>query len=896
MKQIAEAYRCRPERMLSNMLRNLRYSARSFTRSPGLALALLFTIALGIASIVSVRGFVRGFTKLSVPPASLARLVSVFGQDAQRQTGPLFKQQYLYARSRHDLFQWVGAARVSPATITMAGQTAFVPLAAVTPNLARVFGLRLDEGVVISRRMLERQFGGSSDIRDEEIQINGITARISGIAPDWLEGIYRDRPVDVWMPLPEETLQRLDDSSRNLWVVARLSRGISPSQAKIAVQPVNRASELRVLPYTGLTSERTERLSRIGTLLELAAGAVFFIACVNVGLFLLGRASARFHETAIRVAFGASRGQLARGLLSDSVVISVAGGALGMLLALWTSYLVPAFLYSQDAERLIFTPDLFGIAEASLVFVGIMILCGLLPAIVIPLDRPISVIQRESTGVSPAIRRLRQGLVAAQMASCCVLVISTAFLVNGLRTALVTSAGQKLGNAIFATVQANPEYFQRAEEAAKSVPGVSGIAWAGTLPGGQPMWQSFRIVPAQLPLREVTLDTDWITSDSLKLFDFPPKAGRMFGIADETCRAAMVNEEAAEELFGAYTVGRTLLAPGALQPVEIIGVVAMKESEKAVKKNRPTVYFDYSNHQGTPPQRITDVRFRAPIASELASADFETNVVSRGYFDAVGGQVLSGQGFTGGSKSTGCRIGIVNQEAADLYFGGNAVGAAVIDEQGSRTDIVGVVHSGPLGAFQRRVEPTLYFPMSQDVLASMSMIAHVRGVNGRLLADVRRKLEDVPGHGPILVRTFETYLNQTSLAPLRIATLLLGVSATMALLLSVLGLFGALSDIARQRRRELAIRVALGAPRWRVMGHVLGEGVRLACAGTLAGTLISVALFRWMSGITEGSGSPALWVWLAAPLAVAGMVTMASVLPARRALMTNPLTIMRDDT
>jgi putative ABC transport system permease protein len=888
--------------MLSGMLRNLRYSARSLTRRPGLAMALLLTIALGIASIVSVRGFVDGLTKPLFPLGSLARLVSVFRRDAQREAGPLSKQQYLYARSRHDVFQWVGAARVSPGTITIEGQTAVVPVAAVTPNLAGVFGLPLDKGVVISHRMWQAEFGASSDVLGQQIRINSVTARISGIAPDWLEGIYRDYPVDVWMPLPEETLQRLDDSSRNLWVVARLGRDISPSQAKVLVQPRDRVSDLRVLPYTGLLPETAARLSRIGTLLDFAAGAVFFIACVNVGLFLLGRASARFHETAVRVAFGASRGQLVRELLSDSVVISVAGGSLGMLLALWTSYLVPAFLYVQDAEHLIFAADVFGIAEASFVFVGIMILCGLLPALVIPLDRPMSVIQRESTGVSPAIRRLRLGLVAAQMASCCVLVISTAFLVDGLRTALVTSAGQRLGHTVFATVQANPDvaiaYFQQAEEAAKLVRGVSGIAWTGTLPGGRPMPQSFRIEPAQLPLREVTLDIDWITAGSLKLFDFPPKAGHMFEAADRTCRAAIVNEEAAEELFGRYTTGRTLRDPGSPQPVEIIGVVAMRESEKVVKKNRPTVYFDYTNHQETPPRRITDVRFWAPIASDLASADFETNIVSPGYFDAVGSKLLAGQGFAGPTKSMGCRIGIVNQEAADLYFGGNAVGAAVIDERGRRTDIIGVVHSGLLGAFQRRPEPTLYLPMSQDAPTSMSMIVHVREVNGPLLAELRRTLEEVPGHGPspVLVRTLETYLNQTSLAPLRIATLLLGVSATMALLLSVLGLFGALSEAARHRRRELAIRIALGAQRWRVIGQVLGEGLRLACVGTVAGMLMCLALSRWMSGITPGSGSPALWVWLAAPLALAGVVTVASVLPARRAGMTNPLTIMHEDT
>lgn len=884
------------------MLRDLRYSARSFTRTPGLALALLFTVALGIVSIVSVRGFVDGLTKPLFPLGSRERLVSIFGQDARRDAGPLSKQQYLYARSRHDVFEWVGAARVSPQTITIDGQTEFASVAAVTADLAGVFGLPLNKGVVISHRLWQSELGGPADVIGAEIRINGSTTRISGVAPDWLEGIYRDRSVDVWTLLPVGTLQRLDGSGHSLWVVARLGRKVSLSQARTVVERGNYVSELRLIPYTGLTPDRAAHLSQIGTLLNLAAAAVFFIACLNIGLFLVGRASARVHETALRVAFGASRVQLIRELLADSIVISVVGGALGMLLAVWTTYLVPALLYEQDAKHLIFAADTPGIAKATAVFVGIMILCGLLPAMVIPLDRPMGVIQRDSAGIAPAVRRLRLGLVAAQMTFCCVLVVATAFLVNGVRAALTTSAGQRLGHTVFVTVQANPaaamDYSQGAEKATKAVRGVSSVAWVRTLPGGQPIQQSFHIEPAQPPLRDVTLDADWITADSLNLFVLPPKTGHMFGIAEQTCRAAVVNEEAAEELFGRYTAGRTLREPGSPAAVDIIGIVAMREPGTATKKNRPTVYFDYTNHEGTPPRRIADVRFQTPVNSELAGADLETNVVSPGYFDAVGSKLVAGADFASHEKFAGCRVGIVNRQAADLYFGGNAVGGAVVDEQGQRTDIVGVVDSGPIGAFQRSAEPMLYLPMSQDVLTSMSMIIALREVNGPTLTDLRRRLEAVPGRGPspILVRTFEMYLNQTSLAPLRIAIVLLGASATTALLLSVLGLFSALSDVARQRRRELAIRIALGASRWRVIRQVLGEGVRLACAGILAGMLVCIALSRWMKGITPGSGSPALWVWVAAPLALAAVVSVASVLPARRALMTNPLTIMHEDT
>jgi ABC-type antimicrobial peptide transport system permease subunit len=189
----------------------------------------------------------------------------------------------------------------------------------------------------------------------------------------------------------------------------------------------------------------------------------------------------------------------------------------------------------------------------------------------------------------------------------------------------------------------------------------------------------------------------------------------------------------------------------------------------------------------------------------------------------------------------------------------------------------------------------VYLRMSQDVLLRMSMIIRVRKVTRLLPTQLWGTLEAVPGRGPspVLVRTLETYLNQTSLASLHIAMVLLGVSATMALLLSVLGLFGALSELARQKRRELAVRIALGAQRWRVISHVVGEGVRLAGAGTLAGMLAWPPLSRWMSGITWTGSSSAPWVWMAAPIALAEVVVLAAVLPARRALMINPIVIVR---
>ena len=225
------------------------------------------------------------------------------------------------------------------------------------------------------------------------------------------------------------------------------------------------------------------------------------------------------------------------------------------------------------------------------------------------------------------------------------------------------------------------------------------------------------------------------------------------------------------------------------------------------------------------------------------------------------------------------------------------MGSSVIDEAGRRTEIIGVVHSTPLGTFQRRVEPAIYFPMMQDFLPYMTLLLGSQKVDGPLLKELHRKIESVPGRGPapVMVRTLDTYLKQTALAQLRIATTIIGASATTALALSVLGLFGALSDAVRQRRREFAVRIALGAQRKHVIRQVLGEGVRLAMAGTLAGTLGSLMLSRMLARITPAHGSPALWVWMAAPLLLAGVVLIASVVPARRALIVNPVTIMGEE-
>jgi ABC-type antimicrobial peptide transport system permease subunit len=169
-------------------------------------------------------------------------------------------------------------------------------------------------------------------------------------------------------------------------------------------------------------------------------------------------------------------------------------------------------------------------------------------------------------------------------------------------------------------------------------------------------------------------------------------------------------------------------------------------------------------------------------------------------------------------------------------------------------------------------------------------------MDAQKLAALRLKIEALPGGDavPSAIETLEAHLARTALAPLRIATLLSSALALLALMLSVLGLFSAQSDAQRQRRRELALRIALGAQRWRIVFGVITSAVQIALAGTAIGTLVSLVFFRVLASESPIVNSPALRVWLIVSLLPTATVLIASVLPALRASLADPLTIMRD--
>ena len=883
---------------------DLRYSVRSLTRSPGLTLTLLLTIALGIGSNASVAGFVRGLTARNVPIPGIQRVVSVFARDAQDAFGPVSYETYLSLEAQGGTFDWLGAAREARVAVRLGDRSSVMTVAALTPKLAELLQLPLTNGVVISHRVWENELGSDPDARNTKIRVDGRESQVAGIAPDWLDGIYLGSLVDIWSSFEEDAVQEGDRSSRIFWALGQLRPGTSVRQAQAALNSTRSGTDMvAVQHYNGMTPDSAAGMSRIGTLLPVAAGAVFLIACANVATFLLSRASARSQETSVRIALGASRSQLAKQLLADGVVVSGVGAAFGVLLAVWTARIVPAFLFEQDAEQLVFMPDVVGVLTASAVCAATTVACGLLPLVEIRHDDPASVLRRETTGSSPVMRRLRAGLVIGQMACCCLLIVSTSLLFASFRSALQTSVGSRLQGAILATLEwglrfSRPdlglEYFRHVEQAALSLPGISATAWSSTPPGSRPGWQPIRIEAPQLPLRDVVMDVVAFTPQSLDLVTLPPVAGRMFGGEDtpQGCKVVVVNQEAATDFFDDDAVGRSI-QDSAGQHVEIVGVVATRKESDASAASRPTIYY-YAEQNGVPPDR-KDAHFRVPVRPRQARGVLEASVVSQSYFYSLDLSPIAGKLFSDDLPVHDCRVGVINQQAAERYFNGRAVGGAVIDGAGHRTRIVGVVQSPVLRTSQRRAEPAIYLPMSQDFQPRMTLLLNARTNDDRTLTAVRRALDLVPGgRSGSVVTTLEAHLSRTALAADRIATILVGAAAATALTLGILGLYGAMSDAARRRRREIAVRLALGAQSWRVIRQVLAEGIKLASVGAVAGLAGSLLVARWLSRVTPIAGGAPLWAWLAAPLVLMVSVAIASVLPARRAASVDPLTIMRD--
>jgi hypothetical protein len=722
--------------------------------------ALVLAVALGVGSNAAVYGFGRGVAPSVFPPAQTERVVVVLGTGADGNWMPLSHDAYLSVRRQTALFEWVGAARESMASVRIDASPSILPVAEVSPEVAELLRLRAA--------------GTPAGARVE--------------APPALDGVFWGRPVAVWSirDLAGEGDSR---GTPPLWVLGKLKPALSMSEAERRLNGGGSAG-LMVTPYTGVLPDAALALSRLMWPLRAAAGAGLFVACATIVGLLLARASARSRDTSLCVALGAGRSHLAREVLADAIVLIVLGGVPGALLAWWTIHAVPALLFESDATDLVVSLDSAGTAVAALVCLGVIAACLLVPLLRTPHAQPGAVLQRDGAGAGLATSWFRLALAATQMALCCVLLTVTGAFVESVRASARMPAGTRLAGAVMAVVEpqalASAEetrrsglaFLQRLEAAARSQRGVAPLAWTAALPGGQPTWQRLRIEPAHPVVRDAELEVERFTAPDLRRLVMPPLAGRFFGGGDSStaCPVVVVSAAAAKEVFQGDALGR-VITDHAGRSAQIIGVVDVRREDER-PASRPVV-FVYPAQDGRSPAPAGRAAFRVPAAPLQPEALLDAHAVSPAYFDVMGWPLVAGRLPSDDADGEGCRVAVVNQQASERYFGNDAVGAAVIDADGRRTEIVGVVRSASLRALRRRVEPAIYFPLAQDFRSSMTLLLSAPDLAPDGIADLRRALDGVPGRGPrpTIVQGLETYLQQTALAPIRIATALMGVSA-----------------------------------------------------------------------------------------------------------------------
>ncbi len=574
-----------------SVLRDLRYAVSSLRSAAGITFALILTLAIGVGSNAVVFGFARSLLFTALPVSEPSRLLGLYRRTGTGAYEPWSYVEYEQLRSRVSTLGGLAAERESRGFVIAGSGGGYVPVADVTAAFFDVVdvtpalgsmprGASSTSGLVISDADWRRDFDARADIIGTTITLDGQPYRVAAVAPPGFDGLVLGRPVDIWVVVGDKAFGSIDADAHVLKVIGRLRAGAALNEAQRDVSSAIGTAEVEV--YSLIEPAARSRVMGITILLLIAVVLVFIVACANLVALLLSLAAARSAPLSIRVALGASRGALAQQLVADTVVLAIAGAAAGWLLALWTSHLVPALLFAEDAERLRVDPSVTALAVTSAVSLMFMLACSLAPMVRVPHQQPMAILRQTAERLTDTGGRLRAGLVIGQMMLSSVLLISSARLLQDVHRTLHTELGDRVAGLTITTVQASAgfaapsegaRFFDSAKASVDHLAGVGATAWVETLPGGRTISSRYRVAqPGGGHAEEIdvtTFDPDAFSPDRLRAIE-----GRLFGGQDAPrgCPVAVVNEEGARAWFEGDAVGRSLIdAEG--HRVDIVGIV-----------------------------------------------------------------------------------------------------------------------------------------------------------------------------------------------------------------------------------------------------------------------------------------------------------------------------------
>jgi predicted permease len=803
---------------MSSILQDLRYGLRVLVKDRGFTVVAVATLALGIGASTAMFTILDATLLKPLPFPEPERMVRVWETLPNGLPNSTTTLTFLDWKRQSDLFEALSAELPTRAAVGTGEDLARVEGKVVSVDYFKVFGVKPRLGrafapgedqpgaspvVVLSYAFWHARFGGDPEILNRDLLLDGKPNKIIGVLP---AGCFdRDEAV-FWKPLifaPEQM-----NRDQHIWrVVGRLRAGVSLEQARAKMNVLRASLAPAFAPYYKDWGFAVEPFAKrlVGDTLRrslyLVFGAVLMvllIACANVANLVLVKGATRRREMAVRAALGAGRGRLIGQLLTESLVLSVLGGAAGLAVA---GLLLDAATPLLGAS-LPFTADLsmdlrvFVFAAAAVMLV--LILAGLLPSLQISFSRLSGLLNQAGRGSSRSSAVVRRTIVIAEVTTSVVLICGAALLFKSLAKLQQVDAGARIDHVMTMSVDLptaaypNPQsatrFYETIVERLRAVPGVEQASVAQGAPLQGVRWGEGFILPGR----------------------------------------------------GAFGVGVKLVDPWYFGTLDI-----------PVEKGRGIEAKDRAGSPGV-------VVINQEVARQLLS--------QFGITDPVGRTVLM-----------------------------PLPGYGPIPESVVKVQIVGVIRSERTGELQAEQRPVAYVPLAQVPRQDLDLLVHTRSEPSAVMPGIREAVRQVDAYLALGdVRTMKQVKEQSMLW-LSEPTWVVGAFAAVAALLAALGLYGVLAYTVTEQRREIGIRMALGARQGDVLSHVFRNSLSMLIVGLAAGLIGAFALTRLLKSLLFNVSALDPIALGAACVLMMLIGILAAWIPARRATQVDPMTVLRDD-
>ncbi len=662
---------------METLFQDIRFGIRMLIKSPTVTLVAVLTLALGIGANTAIFSTLNGLLLRPLPVANANRLVVIGGQLRGVEGGSgLSYLEYQDLRSQTESFSDLVAYNLNLVGLSFNNNPETAVVSFVSQNYFSGLGLKPAAGrllygpevekrghqpeIVLSYAYWKKRFNLDPSIIGQQVKVNGSSATVVGVAPETFHGLYSILDMQAFLPMSARTLwsdsedfwTKRDD--RNLRIYGVLKPGVSIKQAQTSVDVVMKRMTLQYPEEKNFIARvYPERLARpepdpsssivvVGVLFMVLAGMVLLLACTNVANLILVRSTARGREMAVRAALGAARIRLVRQLLTETVLLALAGGLCGIALGAWVSHFLSSIRIIALGSPLVFDFSMdwrvfaFGLGIA--LVTGVLV--GMAPAMRASRTNLSNVLQEGSRGViaGSGRSRMRNALVVVQVAASLMLLVAAGLFVRSAKNAEHTYLGFDPSHVLNATVDVRTlgfdkpkarRFYQDLVERARTLPGVQSATVAANVPMGYSSDAGLVYIEGRASANKEDVPVIGNNSVDIHYFEtmrIPLLRGRAFTAQDseKAPLVAVVNEVMANKYWpNQDPIGKRFSIRGIEGP--FIAVVGLSKQGKYGNPGEdPTPFFYVPAEQSTP--LVATLQLRSSVPPENLGPQVEAAI------------------------------------------------------------------------------------------------------------------------------------------------------------------------------------------------------------------------------------------------------------------------------